>query len=497
MNIVHATAELYPYAKTGGLADMAGALVSTLAAKGHAISVFMPGYREVFEHPDAHAAEGLLALGNSGGEIRTFSPEKNLTVFLVCNRAYFDRNGIYGNDGRDFDDNQQRYIFFIRAVVETMRSLRICADIVHCHDWQTALLPLLLQYARLRYGVTLAKKTVFTIHNIAFQGTFPMRSFDRAGLPEELAGISDLEYYGQINMLKGGLIFADQVTTVSPRYAREIRTTEFGCGLDKVVAMRGDRLIGLLNGIDSAVWNPVTDEYLPSRYSAADMSGKYLCRKELLKKLSLGTEYNGPVFGMVCRLTGQKGIDLVLANKDLFTSEGRLIVLGTGERRYEEALATLAASATGKIAFCNRQDEALSHLVEAGSDFFLMPSLFEPCGLNQMYSQNYGTVPLVSRVGGLCDTVTDVDREPESGTGITFPPDAAGFRDGLLRALRLFADTPRLVAVQQRGMRKDFSWINAAMAYEQLYRETLASTSIGQNQARFAPLAESEMARAG
>jgi starch synthase len=497
MKIVHAAAEYFPYAKTGGLADMVGSLTTTLADSGHDISVFMPGYRAVLAHPDAVLSTHLLRLKDDSGDVRAFSPRKNLTIFLLCNKMFFDRSGIYGPDGRDFDDNLQRYMFFSKGVIEAMRLLKLHADVVHCHDWQTALLPMLLRYTEQRYSVTLAKRTVFTIHNIAFQGNFPIQSFNRTDLPDKVLGTGDLEHYGQINMLKGGLLFADQVTTVSPRYAKEIQTTEFGCGLDGVVSMRAGRLVGLINGIDPAVWNPRTDVHLPAHYSVADIGGKYACRNELLKRFRFEPEFKGPVFGMVCRLTEQKGVDSILANKDFFLGESRLIVLGSGEHRYEEALFHLADIAPGKIGFCKRFDESMSHLVEAGSDFFLMPSLFEPCGLNQMYSQVYGTVPLVSRVGGLLDTVTDADEQPQEGTGLTFSPTATGFRDGLDRARRLYAEKPRLAAVQQRGMRKDFSWAKTATAYERLYQDLAGTTSHNGKYVRLSISPHQSMAMAG
>jgi starch synthase len=359
-------------------------------------------------------------------------------------------------------------------VVETLRLAELHADIVNAHDWQTGLLPLLLRYAERRHGVTLALKTVFTIHNIAFQGVFPMRSFYRTNLPEELMGIDGIEFYGQMNMMKGGILFSDRVTTVSPRYAQEILTPEFGCGLDGVVQARAEDLSGLINGIDPAQWNPAADPLLPANFSADDLAGKAVCRAELLRSHGFAPEFAGPVFGMVCRLTEQKGLDFVIANQDFFAGQNcRFIVLGSGEHRYEEALRDLAAALPDKIAFSARLDEAMSHLIEAGSDFFLMPSLFEPCGLNQMYSQVYGTVPIVSRVGGLVDTVIDAGEQPKTGTGLICAPTADGLRQALQRALKLFADLPRYAAVRRRGMARDFSWQTAAKAYEKLYQEAL------------------------
>lgn len=480
MKIVHAASELYPYMKTGGLADAVGALTVALADNGHEVSVFIPGYRAALEHKDAQGAERKLRLkiemANSflSGDVRVFSPRKNLTIYLICREEFFDRRGAYGTGERDFEDNADRFIFFCKGVVETLRLADLQADIVHSHDWQAALLPLLLREAERRHHFTLALKTLFTIHNIAFQGVFPAKVFARTNLPDELFHIDGLEYYSQINLMKGGILFADRVTTVSPRYAKEIQTPEFGCGLDGVVQTRVDDLVGLLNGVDTAVWNPASDPLLPARYSQANMSGKQVCRTELLKRSGFATDFKGPIFGMVCRLTEQKGIDLLLANRDFFLSqECRLVVLGSGDKRMETELQQLATSAPQKISLCAKIDEGMSHLIEAGSDFFVMPSLFEPCGLNQMYSQVYGTVPVVSRVGGLADTVIDIDEQPDIGTGLMCEPTLASLRNALQRALRLYADKPRYAAAQRHGMARDFSWKAASSAYERLYQDAL------------------------
>jgi starch synthase len=480
MKIVHVASELFPYVKTGGLADAVASLANMLAESGHEVSVFIPGYRGAMEHRDAASAERRFRLkiemGNQflSGDVRVFSPRKNLTIHLIGREEFFDRRLPYGNGERDYEDNADRFIFFCKAVVETLRLADVQADVVQAHDWQAALVPLFLRAMERRQGMTLAMKTVFTIHNIAFQGVFPRSTFARTNLPEEFNNIDGLEYYEQINFMKGGILFADRVTTVSPRYAMEIQTPEFGCGLDGVVQTRQEDLVGLLNGVDMRVWNPATDELLPVRYSTANMTGKHACRLELLKRLGVDGEFSGPVFGMVARLTEQKGVDLVLSNHGFFLSQNcRLIVLGTGERRYEDALRALAARAPKKIVLCAKLDEELSHLVEAGSDFFLMPSQFEPCGLNQMYSQLYGTIPIVSRVGGLVDTVVDIDERPDDGTGLMCEPTSASLLDALERAMSLFADKARFTSVQQRGMKRDFSWKVAAKGYEQLYRESL------------------------
>lgn len=479
MKIVHVASELFPCMKTGGLADAVAALSGALADDGHEVAVFLPGYRTALAHPYTASAQRLMSLkiemGDEfmSGHVQTFSPRPNLTVYLICRDEFFDRSNPYGNGRRDYEDNADRFIFFAKGVVDTLRLADVQADIVHAHDWQAALVPLLLRVAERRHSLTLAMRTVFTIHNIAFQGIFPSRSFARTNLPDELNNIDGLEYYNQINLMKGGILFSDCVTTVSPRYAREIQTAEFGCGLDGVVQTRADDIKGLINGIDTAVWNPSIDSLLPARYSVSDMKGKAVCRAALLKAHGFDPKFKGPVFGMVCRLTEQKGIDLLLANSGFFVREEcRLIVLGTGEKRYEDALQELVQQASGKVAISLKLDEAASHLIEAGSDFFVMPSLFEPCGLNQMYSQAYGTVPLTSEVGGLADTVKDTDRDP-AGTGLTYPATAEGLGDALQRALLLFADGKRMAAVQRRGMEKDFSWRIAAQAYEQLYLDSL------------------------
>jgi starch synthase len=480
LKIVHAASELYPYMKTGGLADAVGALTGTFADMGHEVSVFLPGYRAALAHPDAEQAQRRFRLkvemGDQflSGDILSFTPKKNLTVYLVCREEFFDRRSPYGNGERDYEDNGERFTFFCKAVVETMRLADIGADIVHAHDWQAGLLPILLREAERRFGVTLAMKTIFTIHNIAYQGLFPASFFPHTNLPDEMFGMDGLEYYGQVNFLKGGILFADRVTTVSPRYAREIQTPEFGCGLEGVIQTRVDDLSGLINGVDTAIWNPQKDRLIPALYSAANLKGKQTCREELLRQSEFAQGFNGPVFGVICRLAEQKGVDLILANADFFRNRDcRLVVLGTGDKRLERELRALATEIPAKVHMCAKLDEGMSHLIESGSDFFIMPSLFEPCGLNQMYSQVYGTVPIVSRVGGLVDTVKDADEEPSAGTGLMCEPNATSLRDALDRSLKLFANKPRYSAVQQRGMAKDFSWKIAANAYETLYRDSM------------------------
>ncbi len=480
MKIVHAASEMFPLVKTGGLADAVGALSKALAGFGHEVAVFLPGYRAVLKHPMfAKAARRLMIQVELGDEflqadVYTLSLGKKLTLYVIRRDEFYDRSHPYGGEGRDYDDNDCRFIYFCKAVVEVLRIVDFKADVVHCHDWQTGLLPVLLRMEERKLQDTLALKTVLTIHNIAFQGVFPNKSFSLTNLPEDLMGIDGIEFYGQINMLKGGIVFADNVTTVSPNYSKEIQSSKFGCGLEGVVRTRADDLVGFINGVDTEVWNPKTDPLLPANYSVVSLKGKSACRRNLLGKNGFSADYEGPIYGMVCRLAEQKGIDLLLSVREFFIKEDcRLIILGSGDGKYEEALRKLAEAHPNKIALSTALDEEASHLIEAGSDFFLMPSIFEPCGLNQMYSQLYGTIPLVSKVGGLVDTVVDIEKEATKGTGLMFAPKTRDFRKALQESLQLFQDKAKMNQVIKRGMKQDFSWEKAARAYENLYQDMI------------------------
>lgn len=480
MNIVHAASELFPFMKTGGLADAVGGLTKALAAAGHEVAVFLPGYRAALEHPDADTAERVHRLQiEMGGrylhaDLLRVQVSPGYTVYFVKRDEFFDRSGAYGTGDRDYDDNAERFIFFSKAVAEAMRLADLKADIVHAHDWQTALLPVYVRLAEERHDTSLAVKTVFTVHNLAFQGVFPMDTFRLTGLPEEFCSVDGLEFFGQLNLMKAGLLFGDRVTTVSPSYAREIQTPEFGCGLEGVIATRATDLVGMLNGIDDSIWNPALDPLLPARYTADDPSGKAKCRRALLKKCGFDPETKAPIFGMICRLTEQKGLDLLLSARRFFETEDcRLIVVGMGRNHYEEALKELAQANPQRIALARVLDEPMTHLVEAGADFFLMPSIFEPCGLNQMYSQRYGTIPLCSRVGGLVDTVVDAEENAEEGTGLLFTPSEQGISWALQRALLLCRQPDKMRAMMGRGMHRDFGWTTAARRYEQLYNDEI------------------------
>lgn len=478
MKIVHVASELFPLIKTGGLADAVAAMAKALSEFGHEVAVILPGFRAVLDHPEFAPArlefEVAVEMGEEflRGEVYKLALGKRRSLYVVRRDEFFDRRSPYGIGTRDYDDNAERFIFFNKAVVEILRMAQLKADVVHCHDWQAGLVPVLLRAAEQRHDETLALGTVLTIHNIAFQGLFPHKAFLLTNLPADFFSVEGLEYYGQMSMLKAAIVFADRITTVSPTYAKEILTPQFGCGLEGVINSRAADLTGLLNGLDGEVWNPATDALLPANYASDDMAGKAVCRQRLLEKSDFDPDFDGPVFGIVARFAHQKGFDLILGAKEFFLEKNvRLVLLGGGDPRYESAFRELAAAHPGRIALTLGLNETLSHLLEAGSDFFLMPSIFEPCGLNQMYSMRYGTVPIVTRVGGLADTVTDIEVSSADGTGIVVEPDVASLRKGLARALALFADKPRMAQVIQNGMRHDFSWTKAARGYEALYRD--------------------------
>lgn len=478
MRIAHVASEIFPFIKTGGLADAVSALGRNLVRLGHEVAFFVPAYRTTQERLEFERAERLHALKvEMGGHTYTGSVYRTklapgLSVFFIRRDEFFDRRFPYGWDENDYDDNDARFIFFSKAVVQTLRLTNWKADVVHCHEWHTGLVPLLLREEEQRSGATLAIRTVFTLHNISFQGLFPKRSFELTDLPEEFWSKDGVEFYEQLSLLKAGIVFADAITTVSPAYAREIQTPEFGYGMDGVVRSRADSLRGILNGVDEDVWNPETDTLLPRRYSVLDLAGKAACRAELLRRSRFDPAFDGPIFGFASRLTQQKGTHLLISNLRFFAERNvRLVILGRGSELFRQKLAAAALSFPGRI-FCDfTGDEEVSHVLHAGADFFLMPSTFEPCGLGQMYSQKYGTVPLVSRVGGLLDTVLDIDERPDRGTGILFSPDAESVRGALERALKLHANPSQFAKVQKRGMAQDFSWKKAARDYERLYQE--------------------------
>jgi len=392
--------------------------------------------------------------------------------FFVDDPGYFDRDGIYGNSAGDFPDNAERYSELCRATIEIAKHVWP-ADVIHCHDWQTALVPVFLRSLYAADPLVKDLPVIFTIHNLGYQGHFPAAVLDRAGIPAEVYHPAGLEFYGIVNLLKGGLVYSDYLTTVSKKYAEEIQTPEFGYGLDGVVRSRRDHVVGILNGVDYSVWNPEKDKFIAAPYSAKDLTGKHACKKELLEIFGLSPEYeNRPVLGIVSRFADQKGFDLIAAiAKDLMLEDVILTVLGTGDRRYEELIDTLANEFPGRVGVRIGYDNELAHKIEAGADMFLMPSRYEPCGLNQIYSLKYGTVPIVRATGGLDDTVESFDVEHGTGTGFKFEPyTGVALLDAVRLALHHFADERIWKRIQLNGMSQDFSWKRPATEYAKLYK---------------------------
>jgi starch synthase len=476
MNILFATNELTPYAKTGGLGDVMAALPAKLAAKGHGVSLAIPLHRALRESfPGLRRTELRLAVrvGDQTLSCAVWEGrEAGVTVFALQRDEYFDRSALYGTEEGEYFDAADRFIFFSQAVVELARYIEPQIDLIHANDWHTGLVPAYVKAAGLPF------RTVYTIHNLSYQGSFPGSVAARAHLPEAMFSPRGVEFYGRLNFMKGAIVLADAVTAVSPTYAREIQMEQYGCGLHAVLAENSHKLSGILNGIDMDVWNPAKDRYLEQNYDARRLAGKAACKKALLKEMKVKAKRaeDRPVFGLVSRLVGQKGIDLVLsAVEPLVEREAVLVVLGSGEPTYEEALTWWAKKHPQQVRVKIGFDEGMAHRIEAGADFFLMPSLFEPCGLNQIYSLRYGTVPVVRDTGGLTDTVEEWDGVAQSGTGFKFADYSASALVGAIdRGLAVWKDRKAWLKIRRNGMAKDFSWARSVAAYEEFYTRTLA-----------------------
>ncbi|HVO58463.1 MAG TPA: glycogen synthase GlgA [Dongiaceae bacterium] len=473
MRILFVASEGLPFSKTGGLADVVEALPKALVARGHEVAVVLPRYR------GTQAATMVLpSLTIPIGARLRFPAVLDGTIlngvryFFVDDPPYFDRDGgPYGNAAGDYPDNAERYSEFCRAAIEIAKHVWP-ADVFHCHDWQTALLPVLL---RTSYGDDPAVRdlpVVFTIHNMGYQGSFRRDALGRAGIPEVLFNPGALEFYGDVNFLKGGLLYADYLTTVSPRYSKEIQTPEYGYGLDGVVKSRGDRVVGILNGVDYSIWNPAKDTFIAARYSAKDLAGKQACKQDVLQAFGLVNDNpHRALLGIVSRFADQKGFDLIADRAhEMMREDVMLVVLGSGERKYEDLFRALASAYPGRVGLKFAYDNAVAHKIEAGADIFLMPSRYEPCGLNQIYSLKYGTVPVVRATGGLDDTVESFDLEHGTGTGFKFAEySGSAFLYAVKQALHHYADERIWKRIQLNGMVKDFSWKTPAAEYAKLY----------------------------
>jgi starch synthase len=504
MRCLYVASEVAGFAKTGGLADVVGALPRALHQRGHDCAVILPLYRAVRTGNQPIEPTGLtfgVPFGNrlaTGSLWRSTLPGSDVPVYLIEQPGYFERDdpaqggGLYQYttpDGtrHDYPDNCERFVFFQQGVLEALRLLDWWPDVLHANDWQTGLIPVYLRELYARYPLAELRpryqqiRTLFTIHNMAYQGVFWHLDVPLTGLPWRLFVPDALEFHGHLNCLKAGIVFADLINTVSPTYAREIQTPYFGCGLHGVLAQRSRRLFGIVNGADYRTWNPATDPFLAANYDAATVvEGKRKCKQALQNHCGLDAEPRTPVFGMVSRLVDQKGLDLIGQSATALLAHGtQLVLLGEGAPDYHRMLTELRDRYPTRVGLTLAQDEALAHQIEAGADMFLMPSLFEPCGLSQLYSLKYGTVPVVRATGGLCDTVVDATPERLAdgrATGFAFVPDSpVSFLGAVERAVRLYRHDPqRWLGLMRNGMAQDWSWERSAAEYERLYQRLAA-----------------------
>ncbi len=474
VSVVHVTAEYFPYARTGGLAEAVAGLASFQRAAGLNVTAIVPLYRTVRDaEPDLEPVGQpfVIPMGGRPEEARVFRATRATggpQVFFIEHLDYFNRHGIYGENAQDYPDNARRFAFFALAAMTALPRLVPGPVLLHAHDWHTALVPV---YARTLFADRQGRgvSTVLSVHNPGYQGHFPPEVMPDIGLPWELFNWRQLEWYGKVNFLKGGLAFTDFVTTVSPTQARELRTPGGGFGLHDAFISMGDRVVGVLNGIDQGIWDPANDAQITAPYAADKLEGKRRCKAALQRSFGLPQRRRTPLFGLTGRLVTQKGLDLILQARDLLGSDAQFVFLGSGEKPYEQALVELATSAPDRIGVQLDFTDRLEHRLMAGADIFLMPSLYEPCGLTQMRAQRYGAPPIVRRVGGLADTVED------GITGFTFDAyTPRAFEEAGFRALQHFTDQSRWQALMRRGMARDFSWERSVSQYLEVYRRALA-----------------------
>ncbi len=489
LKVLFVSPEATPFAKTGGLADVAGALPLELARLGHQVWLVIPRYGTIDGAAHGFKEWKRLTVPTASGPVKAVieqgdlscpqaPPDCQVSVLAVRYDPYFGREGLYQESGIDYPDNLERFAFFCRAVMELLLLLGKTAasppTLLHAHDWQTALCPVYLRTLYAGRPEIRGLRSLMTVHNLGYQGIFPAKVYPKTGLGPELFTPATLEFFGSLNLLKGGLAFADFLTTVSPTYSREIQTTEFGFGLEGVIREQRDRLVGIVNGIDVEIWNPATDPVLPARYSVSDLTGKRVCKTELQREMKLPVR-DVPLLAVVSRLTAQKGVDLVAdILPELMELDLHITILGTGDPSDEARFRSLRARYPEKIGLRIGFDEDLAHRIEAGADMFLMPSRYEPCGLSQLYSLRYGTVPIVRRTGGLADTVVPYSpsavREGRA-TGFAFgeaTPEA--LLTAVLLALHVYENRSEWRSLIEAGMRTDASWAKSAQSYAELYR---------------------------
>ena len=475
MKILFVASEGLPFSKTGGLADVVEALPKALVLLGHEVAVLLPRYRN--NKVTARIVPSLtIPLGSRlrFPALAEGSVIEGVRYFFVDDPEYFDRDALYGDKKGDYPDNGERFAEFSRAAIEFAKHIWL-PDILHCHDWQSALVPVYLKTLYSEDPALRNVATVFTIHNLGFQGLFPRTTLESIGLPATLFTPQGMEFYGKVSYLKGGLVFADSLTTVSRKYAQEIQTPEYGAGMEGVIHDRADRLTGILNGVDYSAWSPETDTYIAVNYTARNPGGKRVCKKDLLETFRMPAEnLSRPLIGIVSRFADQKGFDLIAEVADELLQENLAITaLGTGEPKYEKLFLSLAERFPNQVGVRIAYDNAIAHKIEAGADMFLMPSLYEPCGLNQIYSLRYGTVPVVRATGGLDDTIEAFDPATGHGTGFKFQPyKGQALLECVREALKTFQDPRAWRIVQANGMAKDYSWKASAVEYVRLYDST-------------------------
>ena len=476
MHIAFAASECVPFSKTGGLADVVGALPRALAALGHQVSVYVPRYRQTkLADPQTVVRSITIPFDDEYRFCSVVTAGANtpagVRFYFVDYPPYFDREALYGSPAGDYPDNAERFALFSRAVLEASKVLGV-PHVFHCHDWQSALVPVMLRTLYAEDPAFREVATVFTIHNIGYQGLFSPDTLPLLMLPWDLLTISKMEFFGQVNFLKGALAYSDFVTTVSKKYSQEIQTTEYGFGLEGVLRDRAATVTGILNGVDYDEWSPQTDKFITAKYSPQDLSGKLQCKHDLLHAFGVtSADSKVPVIGIVSRFAAQKGFDLIAQIMDRLAREEMIVVaLGTGDKPYEEMFQRLNKRFPNKIATKVAYDNAIAHKIEAGADMFLMPSRYEPCGLNQIYSLKYGTVPIVRATGGLDDTIEPWDARTGKGTGFKFS-DYTG--EALLatikQALLAYRDPSSWQTLMRNGMGRDFSWGASAREYGKIY----------------------------
>jgi starch synthase len=476
MHIAFAASECVPFSKTGGLADVVGALPRALAAAGHQVSVYLPRYRQT-KLADAQTVVRSITVPFDDRyrfcSVVTGESHSGIKFYFVDYPPFFDRDALYGTSAGDYPDNAERFALFSRAVLEGSKILGV-PDVFHCHDWQSALVPVMLRTLYSEDPAFRDVATVFTIHNMGYQGLFPPDILPLLMLPWDLFTISKLEFFGNVNFLKGALVFSDFITTVSRKYSQEIQTTEYGFGLEGVLRDRASTVTGILNGVDYDEWSPQTDKFIVAKYSPEDLSGKAKCKQDLLATFAVtNTDSKLPVIGIVSRFAAQKGFDLIAQIMDRLAREDMIIVaLGTGDKEYEQIFARMQKQFPQKIAVKIAYDNATAHKIEAGADMFLMPSKYEPCGLNQIYSLKYGTVPIVRATGGLDDTIEPWDARSGKGTGFKFTEyNGESLLLTIKQALQAYRDQGSWQVLMRNGMNKDFSWNFSAKEYVRIYEK--------------------------